>query len=191
MTEVTLLSPEVIEHFRQIYDQNQGIQWITGDYLADVIDELAPLFSTRLDDPNHYNSIHRAKASIIRQLANSVGCDTFTLYDREGMSRFFPQDVRQEYSALTYHQFRAIKSAGPDKWRAWADWAVENLPAPVALIRAKIKAEKQGHDDILWVSRWERIVILAEAIRNDEEAPQRVRQICGGILRTGVVLPTG
>lgn len=181
-----LISDEIIEDFRAIYDSASGLQWATGDYLVDVVDELAPKFGVTLDDDNQSQAYHRARANIIRQLANGVGCDTTTLYDREGMSRFYPSDVRQDYHMLSYHQLRACKSAG-ENWKTWADWARDNLPAPVSLIRAKIKSK--GHDEQPWVGRWQRIIVLAGAIRDDPDAPQRLRQICGGLLRTGIQLP--
>lgn len=178
------LSDEVIEHFRQIYDESAGLQWITGDYLADVVDELSPMFASQMD--GEYNqAVTRARASIIRQLAYSVGCDTTTLRDRESMSRFYPQVVREDYHMLSYHQLRACKSAG-ENWQQWADWARDNLPAPVALLRKKIKAN--GHEEPAYISRWQRLIILAEAIRDDVAAPGRMRKVCAEVLRSGVRL---
>jgi len=58
--------------------------------------------------------------------------------DRESLARFFPPEVREEYP-FTYSQWRALRSAG-SAWREYANWAADNLPAPVALIRAQIKS---------------------------------------------------
>jgi hypothetical protein len=186
MSNQVLISDEIIETFRAIYDSSSGLQWSTGDYLVEVVDELAPQFGAMLGDDNTSQAFHRARASIIKQLAYGVGCDTTTLYDREGMSRFYSEYERKEYHMLTYHQLRACKSAG-NNWRTWAEWARSNLPAPVAMIRAKIK--QGGREEPSWISRWQRIIVLAGAIRDDSDAPQRLRQLCGGILRSGVQMP--
>jgi len=89
-----ILGDDIVERFRQVYDQTSALAWAAGDFLVDVIDEIAPTFGNERQD------FHLARAGIVRQLANKVGCDTTTLYDREGMSRFYPEIIRREYSAF-------------------------------------------------------------------------------------------
>lgn len=177
------LPDTIIETARQLYGESVSHQWLIGDFLVEVIDEISPVYK-RLRDGD--NVMRRIRAGILRQVATGIGCDVTTLRDRESMARFFPVEVREEYSALTYHQLRACKAAG-DSWKDHADWALENLPAPVALIRRRIKAN--GNDVPAWVSRWERIIVIAEQIKDDPRAPDKVRRAASDILRSGVMLP--
>lgn len=151
------LPDEVIEHTRQLILSSDGHQWVIGDHLVAVVDEFGHMI------PRH---------EIIRQLSGAVGADPSTLRDREIMARFFDRGVRAEYDMLTYSQLRACKSSG-ERWREYADWAAANLPAPVALIRARVK--HNGHLPPAWVSRWERVLSIAALIAADEDAPPVVR----------------
>jgi hypothetical protein len=154
----------VIEPLRQLVNDADGHQWIIGDYLVDVVDELEAAYSGM--------GLRNARAWLIRHMAIRVGADTSTLRDRASMCTFYPPDVRREYDALSYHQLRACKSA-KDKWREYADWAMENLPAPVALIRARVK--HNGDLPPAWIGRWERVLSLADLLADDAEAPAPVR----------------
>jgi len=129
--------------------------WQQGDFLVDVVAELGSII------PRH--EIHK-------QLAAAVGADRSTMRDRELMSRFWPD--REQYAPLTYSQLRACKSAG-DRAREYAEWALANLPAPVALIRAHIK--HNGDLQPAWIARWDRVRELCELIAGDKEAPPVIR----------------
>jgi hypothetical protein len=158
--DAIILPDAIIEHLRQLADSNERGQWEIGDFLVSVLDELGPAFESM--------GVKRARPSIIRQLANRTGLDSSTLRDRESMCRFFPVKARDHYHALTYHQLRSCKSAG-DNWRKYADWALVNLPAPVSVIRAKVKAN--GHECPAWVSRWDRMTGLADVVLCDTDSP--------------------
>lgn len=161
-----VLPDEIIERVRQYAEATDVMQWGIGDILVEVVDEF---------------DLHIRRSQILKELANKTGLDVSTLCDREIMARFYPEDVRDEYGALTYHQLRACKSAG-DNWQHWADWALDNLPAPVAIIRLMIK--HNGDLPPAWEGRLQRLIGLAEAIAGDEDAPEEVVAFAATILDT-------
>jgi len=87
--------------------------------------------------------------------------------------------VRHEFDMLSYSQLRACKSAASD-WRQYAEWAMDNMPAPVAVLRARI--QNNGHDQPAWISRWAGMVRLGKLIAEDTEAPDNVREVAGLVI---------
>jgi len=164
--ELPPLPDDIIETVRQYISEDDDHRWRLGDYLTDVVNEITPLYSKM--------GVTYPRASLFRQIANLVGCDTSTLRDRQIMSTFYSTPIRQEYSALSWSQLRACKAAGPEHWREYADWALLNLPAPVTLLRARIKHD--GHLPPLWVSLLDRFIDIAWSLERDESAPGWVRQ---------------
>ena len=168
------LPDEVIEATRQLLHEGEGYQWRVGDHLAAVVDGFGHVLK---------------RSEVIRQLANGVGADASTLRDRECMARFYPPSLRREYDSLTYHQLRACKSAG-ERWREYADWALDNLPAPVSLIRASIK--HNGDLPPAWVGRWERMLVMADLLVVDEQTPPVVRLAAVALIETAKIIgPVG
>lgn len=165
------LPDEIIETVRQLLIQDEDLRWALGDYLADVVVEIEPTYKRM--------GIRFPRATLFRQIANVVGCDTSTLRDRQSVCTFYPPGIRREFDALSWSQLRACKSAG-SSWREYAEWALANLPAPVALIRARIK--HNGHLPPKWEARWERILDLASEIERDDDAPQSIRGLCRGLV---------
>ena len=165
------LPDQVIEAMRQLLDDGERYQWAAGDLIIEILDE--------------FPTIERAE--VIRQLADRTGRDRSTLRDRHNMCIFFPKDVRQEYDALTYSQLRACKSAG-DRWKEYADWALDNMPSPVAVIRARVK--NNGHDMPAWVHRWEVMQGIAARIADDNDAPDEVRRAAGQVIAVNVKVNT-
>ena len=147
----------IIEDFRQMLDEGDKHQFNVGDFIVVILEEF-PTFP---------------RAEIIKQLADRTGSDRSTLRDRHNMAQFFPPAVRREFDMLTYSQLRACKSAG-DQWREYAEWAMDNMPAPVAVIRARVK--NNGDDQPHWINRWDRVVELARLLVNDIDAPSIVRK---------------
>ena len=162
---VMQLPEQLIEAFRQLLDDGEAYQWAVGDFITDAIAE--------------FPGIERAE--LIRSLADRTGADRSTLRDRHNMARFYPKEVRREYDMLTYSQLRACKSAG-DRWREYADWAADNMPAPVAVIRARVK--NNGHDQPAWVHRWESLYGIAQQIKDDTAAPFAVRAAASAVILT-------
>ncbi len=172
----------VIEVTRQLINDGEGYQWRLGDHIASVVDELGDKYAGFIDDtPQAEGAVRRARAHIIRQLADRTGTDRSTLRDRENMARFFPPIVRGDLVPLTYHQLRACKSAGPD-WQKHAEWALENLPAPPAIIRLRIK--HKGELPLPWVARWDRFLQLANDLFVDDAAPDRVRAVARSVIES-------
>jgi len=169
----------VIEVTRQLIEEGEGHQWKLGDHIAGIVDELGSRYASLIDTPQAKSAVRRARTHIVKQLADRTGTDRSTLRDREVMARFFPQDVRESMSPLTYHQLRACKSAG-DEWRKHAEWALENLPAPTAIIRLRIK--HHGELPPAWMGRWDRMLQLSRDLMVDEAAPDRVRHIARGVI---------
>lgn len=174
MVDKFRLPDEIVEATRQIYLQGEGHQWILADHLVNVVDELCDHYARIMDTGDARRASRKARAWIIKSLAVGIGVDDSTLRDREVMGRWFPPAIRNPYTdTLTYHQLRACKAAG-DGWQDYADWAMENLPAPVALIRARIKGN--GHDDPpLWQVRIDKIVHLLDVLVDAEDTPDQVK----------------
>jgi len=157
---MNLLPDDVILEFRRLFEANDAYQFAIGDKLVDLVDEFAHVIK---------------RSEILRQLSGATGADPSTLRDRETMARWFSPEVRAEYEVLSYSQLRACKSAGT-QWREYAEYAVNNLPAPVAAIRSRIK--HNGDMIPVWQARWERILELCELMVNDNAAPSEVRGVC-------------
>ena len=158
------LPDSVVEAARQYLGHEDDARWQLGDFLSDVVSEMEPVY--------HTAGVQHPRAVMFRQIAGSIGCDPSTLRDRQSMSEFYPYSVRADYSALTWSQLRACKSAA-NLWQVYADWALANLPAPVAMIRSKIK--NGGSLPPAWAGRWQRVVELSEMLAGDSEAPPGVR----------------
>ena len=175
-TGITLpqLPDELVEVTRQLINDGEGHQWVLGDHLVAVVDELGGFYANLLDERSSTIALRRSRAHIIRQLADRTGADASTLRDRECMARFFPPEIRKDYDVLGWSQLRAIKSAG-DQWQDYATWTLDNLPAPVRVIRRRIK--NNGHDVPPWVGRWERLQDIARVMQHDETAPRVMRNV--------------
>jgi hypothetical protein len=166
------LPDELIEELRQIQGDTEARQWVVGDFLVGVVDELGSQYE-RI-------GVRHARAWLLSHMAARIGCDPSTLRDRECMARFFPAAVREEYPFM-WSQWRALKSAG-ENWREHAEYWAVNLPAPVAAIRERVKSGGAVRAEP-WEARWERVQELAEQIKNDQAADVRARRLCGWLLR--------
>ena len=168
---VVQLPEQVIEALRQLLDDSESYQWATGDFIIDVLDEF----------PNI------ARADLIRQMADRTGSDRSTLRDRHNVAQFYPSKVRKEFDMLTWSQLRACKSAGTE-WRQYAEWAMDHMPAPVAVLRARI--QNNGHDQPAWISRWAGMVRLGKLIIPDAEAPENIKGVVEHLLAVDELLDT-
>lgn len=165
-SDIPPLPDAAIEAIRQAVSDSDASAWQMGDLLAGLVDELGPHYSAFMRHP---------RAWMIRQIASRTGADASTLRDRECMARFFSPDDRIEFYALSYHQMRACKSAG-ENWRKWAEWAANNLPAPVDYIRKMIK--HNGEAPPAWWGKWVKVQELCEQLEQDTGAPVDVRNLC-------------
>lgn len=171
------LPDEAIEQLRQLLDRAESSNWLIGDHVNSVVSECQAWFEKA--------GFRHARAEIIRQLANATGRDPSTLRDRSAMANFYSPTVRQEFDALSWSQMRACKSAG-DNWREYAEWTADNLPAPVLVIRNRIK--NNGDNIPAWVNRWERLLQLAELLSRDPGAPEEVQRVGDWVLNQRVEL---
>ena len=156
---VVQLPEQVIEALRQLLDDGDRHQFIVGDFIIDVLDEFP----------------HVNRSELVKQMADRTGSDRSTIRDRHNVARFYTKEIRAEFDMLTWSQFRACKRAG-EEWRQYAEWAAGHMPAPVAVIRARIK--NNGHDQPAWVHRWQAVQRLAQQIADDREAPAKIREVC-------------
>ena len=122
------LPEEVIVRLQANTQGEDAARWDDGAIAADVVDEFGPIYG---------------KTLVRKRLAIEAGIAASSMRQREGMTRFFPADVRVEFEILTWSQWRAIKPAGAIGWRELATWAIESAddyggrPAPVDAITAK------------------------------------------------------
>ncbi len=151
-----VLPDQLIETLRQLLDDGEAYQWATGRFICDALDE--------------FPDVNRSE--LIIQMADRTGANRSTLRDRHNMAKFYPAEVVVQYDMLSYSQLRACKSAG-DEAHQYLEWATNNLPAPVAVIRARI--DNNGHDQPAWVHRWEAVQRLAQQIADDQDAPWEIR----------------
>lgn len=166
------LPDEIIEHLRQLQGDAEKGQWLVGDFLVGVVDELAEIYERA--------GVRKARTWLVRHMANRIGVDETTLRDRECVARFFPQEARDKYP-FSWSQWRALKSAG-DKWEEYAVWATENLPAPVMMIREKIKGN--GDAEPKWIYKWNKAMEFFEDISLDEEVPVMIRSFTGAVYKS-------
>lgn len=160
-----ILPDYAIELLRQFTGDSDKIQWSIGDVSLALVDEFGDMYG---------------KAPVREKIASETGLAPETVRDRENMARFFSEESRLEYDVLGYHQLRACKAAGK-KWREYADWAIESAdkyggrPAPVAVIRAKIRGANDEEPG--WYRKYTKVVDLVEAVIADESVPEPIRNM--------------
>ena len=155
---------EALTQLETLLTEEGGIQWDIGDFLDDFWEEMKkylPLTEQR-----------KAHAELIRQFAKGTRADRTTLRDRKRMSVFFPKRVRAGYPMFSYHQFRALRSAGEDDWWAWAELAADEGWS-VAKIRKEINKDRNPKEVLR--ERIEKIAIATRKVMDDEEVQEDVR----------------
>jgi hypothetical protein len=121
----------------------------------------------------HPSEVKEQHAEMIRQFAKGTQADRTTLRDRKNMWTFFSDADRLEFEEYSYHWFRALKSAGKEEWRGYAERAVEeNLT--IAQIRRAIKKDKDP-TQVLY-KRVDGIGKAAQKVIEDEEVPEKIRE---------------
>lgn len=155
---------DAIDQLRSLLEADGQMQWKIGQFIADYWQEMRKYIHEEEEREQH--------AELIRQFARGTGADKTTLRDREKMWLFFTDDDRLRYEVFTYHQFRALRSAGEDNWEEYAEWAIE-YGASVAEIRRKIKMDKDPVPD--WVRRMEALEKQARKIFEDDATPEEVK----------------
>lgn len=163
------LPDAVFTQLRHLLDMEEGIQWKVGDFIRDVWAEMS-----RYTDQDDQRKEH---ASMISQMANGTGADKSTLRSRKKMSVFFTDADRSFWQPpYTYHQMRALMSAGEDKWRDVALWGMDggwnNGVATIDEIREKITGEIDARELCL-----KRLIVLERkimTIRGDLSTPPDV-----------------
>jgi hypothetical protein len=168
MAVIFQIPDEAYDQLRTLLEHDGSIQWQVGDFITE--------FWTEMKRYLVESEVNKAHAKMIRDFADHTGADRTTLRDRERMSRFFTQEERAEYPILTFHQFRALRSAGDD-WQQWAEWAMENgrqgAPASTSKIRQAIKESKDPTPDFL--KRLERMEKDGQWVLSNEEPPKDVK----------------
>lgn len=166
------LPPEIIERVRQLSDDADRPQWTAGYELVAILDELVPVYAALPE----LGSARRARTWIVRKLCDGTGGNESTMRDRISIARFYLPEARRKYDMFSYSQMRAFKSAGPDKWEEYAQYFLDHLPAPVRVIRERIRANGAEPTEPAWKRKWERFLDLAYELAQDEETPERLKR---------------
>ena len=155
---------EALDQLRALLEQDGEMQWAIGDFIAGYWTEMLNYVK-----PEEIRSEH---AELIRQFAKGTGADRTTLRDREKMSLFFAKTDRLLFPMFSYHQFRALRKAGEDKWLDWAVLANDNNWS-VAQIRKEM-AKQESPSEVL-LKQLIKLGKLTGRILEDESVPQEVR----------------
>ena len=159
------LPKDFIETARTLADAPEHYQFQLGDLINNKVAQYESLTDRR-----------RARWHVIHELNNNAVADESTLRDRSVMAAFWSPDMREEYDMLSYSQKRAIKAAGV-LWKEYAEWTLQHLPAPVWLIRKRIKDKGDGEERRPgWERMLDKFIDIAYALERDESAPCWVRQ---------------
>lgn len=170
MTDVKL-PDAVFEQLRYLLDRGEQNQWDVGDFIRDVWSEIQVYVP--VDEQK------KAHAVMIIQMADRTGADKSTIRSRESMSSFFNDLARLAWQPpFTYHQMRALKTAGPDDWEKVAEWAMDGgyngQPASIDEIREHINGKVSPSD--LLRKRLTRLELLARKIYDDPATQEDVRE---------------
>ena len=155
---------EALMQLRDLLEQDGEMQWVIGDFIAGYWTEMLKYVK-----PEEVREEH---AEMIRQFAAGTGADRTTLRDREKMSLFFAKADRLLYPEFTYHQWRALRKAGPNDWERWAEIAALNNWS-VAKIRSMMDGDKNPMEVLL--KRINKLGISVRKILDDESVPKEVR----------------
>jgi hypothetical protein len=159
---------EAIEQLRDLLEEDKKLQWEVGDFIVAYWAEIQKYIPEK-----EHRKMH---AKLIRDFANGTGASRTTLRDREKMSMFFTVLERERYEVFTFHQFRALRSAGED-WQEWAEWALINgfngAPASHRAIREAIKGERDPY--LALIEDLDSIAKKVRKIMDAEETPKSVR----------------
>jgi hypothetical protein len=155
---------EALNQLRTLLEQDGEMQWQIGQFIVDYWQEM--LKYVKQDE------VREAHAELIRQLARGTGADRSTLRDREKMRLFFTDDDLARFPVFTYHQWRALRSAG-ERWLEFAERANDENWS-VAKIRAEIKGKPTLAEVTL--KRLGKIEDAARKIMDDQEVPDYVRE---------------
>ena len=186
MTEHTIeippLPPELIERVRQLSDDADRPQWTAGYELIAILDELVPAYAALPELVTE----RRARTWIVRKLCDGTGENESTTRDRISMARFYPTEVQRKWDVYSWSQMRAFKWAGPERWEEYATYFLDHLPAPVRVIRERIRSGGSAPVESAWKRRWERFVDLAYELAQDTETPEHVKRAAYGVINVDV-----
>ena len=155
---------EALTQLETLLTEEGGIQWDIGDFLVDFWEEMKRYLKK--------DEQREAHAELIRQFAKGTRADRTTLRDRKRMSVFFPKRARAVFPMFSYHQFRALRSAGEEHWWSWAEFAADEGWS-VAQIRREISTDRNPKEVLR--ERIEKIETATRKVMDDEEVPQEVR----------------
>lgn len=160
---------EAYNQLQRLLDDEGENKWAIGDFIKAYWEEMLKYVNA--------DEVRDAHAKLIRDFADNTGADRTTLRDREKMSLFFSVADRERYSVFSYHQFRALRSAGEEMWEQWAEWALENSfngrPASLRRIRDAMDADRDPR--LFYQKKLARMEADAYKVLADEHAPQEVK----------------
>ena len=158
---------EALLQLRDLLEKDGTMQWDIGQFISTYWEEVKKY----VDTPD-LRVLRDAHAEVIRQFAAGTGADRTTLRDRERMWMFFTDADRARFPMFTYHQFRALRKAGEDDWKRWAELAAANNWS-VAKIRKEMAKEEDPKEVLL--KRLNKLGKAVHKILDDEDVPKEVR----------------
>ncbi|MHC4370906.1 MAG: hypothetical protein ACYSW8_25125 [Planctomycetota bacterium] len=160
---------EALAQLRSLLEHDTQVQWAVGDFICDFWEE-----TLKYIRPEEVREKH---AELITQFADGTGASRTTLRDREKMSLQFTVRERERFPMYTFHQFRALRSAGED-WEEWAEWGLVNgfngAPASTRVLRAAIKGEQDPYDVLH--KQLDDIEKKARKLMDAEDSPDSVKR---------------
>lgn len=173
------LPNEVFETLRTMLGKGDRLQWDMGAFLEEVWSEAGSYYTKQWGEK-------KGRAEYIRDCATNSGADESTLRDRINMRRFFTDADITVWDMYTYHQMRALKSAGPDEWEVFANWGLtaghDGKLASVKQIRREIKIANQDEVDPEWKVKFDRVKETLAQLTDDIDTPPDVRKKCNDML---------
>jgi len=130
--------------------------------IGDIANELASIFTDE------------TKQHIYGAVADFVGKSSRTVRDYADISRFYPDDIRQQYAALSFAHFRF--ACHKDNWREILDYALapegKSHPASIDALLAKFANSPESDP----VGRyWNEVKLGYERIQGQLTDEQRAR----------------
>ena len=138
----------------------------------------------RLGYTDWFGSERKAHRWFVESVAASAGIDPSTLRHHYRVARAVPRTTKDRYPEFTYSHWKAMLAGDgepEENLEENLEWALEqDLPVTTRDIEDFVK---QNGDKPVWEKRLERLVNTLEAMVDDEDAPEWVREACEFLLK--------
>jgi len=138
----------------------------------------------KLGYTDYFGSERKAHRWFLESVAASAGIHPSSLRHHYRVATYVPRDTKDRYPEFTYSHWRAMLAGDgePDEnLDENLEWALEqDLPVTTRDIEDYVK--KNG-DKPVWEKRLERLVNILEAMVDDDDAPDWIREACEFLLK--------